>query len=355
MDKGIVSIDTLHLSVRYPRRDIFDRWYKYAKGLDTRVLRSGILADDFVVRTGGLGYAISLWQHDARIYLTDQTDEIRGEGNGMGILIQLGPKFIIQHFTDIRRVVKDLLSQIGVRGEWPINITRLDLALDLFGVSMHKETLEDWQNNWVGRSKVSHAHFNSKTGRLETINIGSRSSAVYLRIYDKIAQATKEGDIAYWLDVWQNLDLQEVTRIEWEIKPKRGNFSIDLVDFTQFNGFSVRELLIYLLKWGRLAIPGNDQNKSRWLSTPFWVLVEEVSTEWLHGVTWPTSRYGKEFQGISEAYIKQLSGNISGGMARLGGEAPNIVDMLKGMSEFGEGLETLQEKAIKKANLFKKL
>lgn len=356
MTKGIVSVDTMYLTVKYPRRDIFDRWNVYAKGLDSRKLKQGIVVNDFVLRSGGNGYGISLWNHDARAYLTDQTDEIRGEDQGMGIHLQFGPKFLIEHFHEIHPAVAEFIKSIGVLGDWPIQITRLDIAVDLFGVAMFDQVLDDWHNNWVGRSKVSKVHFNSKTGELETINIGSRSSAVYLRIYNKLAQSIKEGDFLYWQDVWKLTgENKQVTRVEWEIKPKKGNFDKDLVDFSLFNGFSVRELANYLLNWGRLAIPGKDTNQTRWPNAPFWDLLVEVVHDWADGVYWPTTRHSKDFQGISEAYIKQLSGTISGGMARLANENPNIMDMLNKMGEYGEDLRTIQNTAKKKADLFNKL
>lgn len=355
MEKGIVLLDTLCLNVRYPYSDMFNRWYRFAKDADRHVLKRGIVAGDFVVRSGGAGYKFSLWQHDARFYLTDETDEKRGEGNGMGIRIQLGPKFLLQHITELVPIILDLLSDIGIKKQWPIHITRLDLAVDMFNTAMVDQSLKDWQENWVGRSKVSGVYFNSRTGDLETINIGSRTSAIYLRIYDKIAQAIKEGDAIYWLDVWEKSSLGEVTRVEWEIKPKKGNFSSDLVDFYKFNGFSRRELMNYLLEWGRLGIPENDVNRSRWKSAPFWKVIEEIKDEWALGVYWPTSRLGKEFKGISEAYIKQLSGSISGGMARLGGEEQGLIEMIDKMAEYGENLKRIKEKAKIKADIYQKL
>ena len=283
MKKGVVLLDTLCLNVRYPHSDIFNRWYRFAKDVDRHVLKRGIDLGDFVLRTGGDGYKFSLWQHDARFYLTDETDDKRGEGNGMGIRIQLGPKFLIQHINELVPVILDLLLDIGIKKEWPIHITRLDLAVDMFGIAMVNQSLKDWQENWVGRSKVSGVHFNSRTGALETINIGSRTSAIYLRIYDKVAQALKEGDAFYWLDVWEKSSLEEVTRVEWEIKPKKGNFSNDLMDFYEFNGFSRRELMNYLLEWGRLGIPENDVNRSRWKAAPFGKILKRLKIHGLRG------------------------------------------------------------------------
>lgn len=102
------------------------------------------------MRTGIPGYPISVWQHDARAFLTPETDELRGEGNGMGILLQLGPKFIIQQDHNLQSAVKNFLNSLWVNGKWPINITRLDLAIDLFGISMAEQDINNWLKNWVG-------------------------------------------------------------------------------------------------------------------------------------------------------------------------------------------------------------
>ena len=72
------------------------------------------------------------------------------------------------------------------------------------------------------------------------------------------------------MDVWGNFQ-GPVTRIEWEVKPNDGNFSDDLKDLSLFNGFSIRELMNYLIDWGRLCDPNpNDSNRRRWNDSQFW-------------------------------------------------------------------------------------
>jgi len=353
--EGKILIDTLHISYRYPKSDAFKRWSKPTGGMDPGILRTGVAEGNFVIRSGANGYAISLWQHDARIYLTPETDDFRGEDKGMGILIQLGPKFLIEHTNNLQTAVKNLLLDAYIRGDYEMRITRLDMALDLFGVSMKDQNLSLWAAGWVGRSKVSSHYFNSRTGDLETITIGSRKSSIYVRVYDKIAQATAEGDIMYWLDVWKRTDTN-VTRIEWEVKPRAGNFGDDLKDFKLFCGASARELMIYLLDWGRLCVPDPDnKNRTRWKETEFWQQLRSIVKEWSHGIDWPTSRYGKQFQPISEGYIKYLSGSISGGMARFGKDKPSIVAMLEALATYGENLDKLTRRAEIKATIYKNL
>ena len=190
----------------------------------------------------------------------------------------------------------------------------------------------------MGHSKVSAFHLNSRTSDLETINIGSRKSAIFLRVYDKVAQAISEGDILYWLDIWQDCK-GSVTRIEWEIKPKDGNFENDLQDFSLFTPISIRKTLNYLVSdWGRLCIPNpEDSNNRRWQDAELWQKARALATEFSEGVDYPTSRYGKEFYGVSDASIQQLSGTISGGMARLGiDKKPNMIALIEGLEKHGQ-------------------
>lgn len=351
---GLIHLDTLYLIVKYPHQDIFQKWFHVIDGLDYRMVKEGIISGDFIVKNGASCYKVSVWQHDARIFFTDQVDEKLGEGKGSGIWVQLGPKFLIHHMGNLQKAVWDLLNAVGVKGDYPIKINRLDVAMDLFNVKMNDQDLNLWRSAWVGRSKVSSNFFNSRTGDLETINIGARGSSVYLRIYDKLAQAINEGDIAYWLDVWKHSP-SAVTRVEWEIKPKQGKFPEDLQDFSLLTGFSVRELLKYLIDWGRLCVPNpDDSNRRRWEDAPFWKMARELVNEFSED-DYPISRYGKEFHGVSPAYTKFLSGVLSGGMARFDTEQPDLYNLIQGLEKNGHSMTTIQKEANKKAARMSKL
>lgn len=152
---GWISLDTLYLNVKYPKTDVFRRWRPYGADVDARQLKRGIAVEDAVVKGGSCGYAISVWQGDARAFLTDQVDEIRGEGNGMGIWVQLGPKFLGVWGDRLTVGVGEFLEMLGVVGDWPASVTRLDVAVDLPGIEMSAQNVEDWRRGWVGRSKVS--------------------------------------------------------------------------------------------------------------------------------------------------------------------------------------------------------
>ena len=75
----------------------------------------------------------------------------------------------------------------------------------------------------------------------------------------------------------------------------------------------------------------------------------------MKGVHWPTSRYGKEFHGVNEKYIKFLSGTLSGGMAKMNPIEPNMIGLLHALDDAGESPEKIQRKAKMKAELVKRL
>lgn len=352
---GFVTIDALYLHVKYPKRDIFDEYYKYIEGVDTRILKEGCIVGNFLVRNGSCGYKLSVWQHDARAFITDQVDEKCGEGNGMGIWIQLGPKFLLENIDDRQAAVYIFLIELGIKEFYPISITRIDIAIDCLGLDMISQDVDIWKKGWVGRSKLSKVYYNSRTGLLESLYVGSRKSPILLRVYDKVAQAIADGDYLYWLDVWENFE-GPVTRLEWEVKTKDGNFSNKLTNFEKFDGISIRELMNYLLNWGRLCTPDpSDTNRNRWEDSPLWSEIRELVAKWSKGINWPISRYGKEFHGVSMAYVKFLSGTISGGMAKLNLQNLSVEGLFEGLNAFGEDIEKIKHKAQFKANRIKRL
>ena len=85
-------------------------------------------------------------------------------------------------------------------------------------------------------------------------------------------------------------------------------------------------------------------------------MAREVAREFSEGVNWPTSRYGKHYHGVSEAYVKFLAGAVSGGMARFGLEQePNMVRLIEGLEKNGHSLEAVQRDAKRKAAIIARL
>jgi len=116
------------------------------------------------------------------------------------------------------------------------------------------------------------------------------------------------------------------------------------------------KLLNYLVDWGRLSIPNpDDSNNRRWEVSDFWKIVIAAAEDCADSITWQTSRMGKEFKGISESYIRNVAGTVSGAMARLNPERPNLFSMLTEMEDWGVGLKKIQRDADVKAEIIKRL
>ena len=90
----------------------------------------------------------------------------------------------------------DILRQLNVNAS--INITRLDIAMDLFhDNNLLKSIVEAYNlDNYKSKTKSSNIIISkSNNGRIgTTINFGSRQSSVLIRIYDKGAERDLEVD-----------------------------------------------------------------------------------------------------------------------------------------------------------------
>ena len=107
----------------------------------------------------------------------------------------------------------DILRQLNEN--YTINITRLDIAMDIFeNKTLLKSIVEAYNSdNYRSNSKSSNIIISKvSNGRIgTTINFGSRQSAVLIRIYDKAAESDMEVN---WV------------RIEIECKDKKYNRKI---------------------------------------------------------------------------------------------------------------------------------
>lgn len=157
----------------------------------------------------------------------------------------------------------DLIKRINViEGK----VTRIDLALDdkKGNLIEFDNLLEDIiKGNIVSRWKTSTEIIKrnlkgEREGR--TINLGSRTSNCFLRIYDKrLEQKTK--------DTWY--------RIELEIKKENAEELQKII-----NKNNAGELMQGILKnYMRIVVPnGKDKNKSRWKTAEYWEkIVENVA------------------------------------------------------------------------------
>ncbi|MCD4751633.1 MAG: replication initiation factor domain-containing protein [Anaerolineaceae bacterium] len=340
-----IHVDTIYINVKYPSRDIYSRWARHVIGVDHRTLKLGINYAKVVIRTGGSGYKLSVWRGDIRAFLTPDTDDNRGIGKGMGIWVQLGPKFILANAGNIQKGVLEFLDLIGVVGEYEISITRLDLAVDVLGLDTRTLKHEEFLLGWVGRSQLRNTH--TEECEVTGLEIGSRRSAVFLRIYDKVRQAAKIGELDYWFNIWGK-PYGSVTRFEWQISPKKGNFQENLTNFYKLDNESIMQLMDYLMVWGRLAVPNeNCQVKSRWLDAPLWEELRMAIKKWnpenlepLKRIDTPSSKFTLEF-------ANQFAGNLTGAMARANPEDPNFEDLYKKLYDSVPKYEILRDAKMK--------
>ena len=107
----------------------------------------------------------------------------------------------------------DILRQLNEN--YTINITRLDIAMDIFENKTLLKSIVEAYNSDNYRSKAKSSNIiisKDSNGRIgTTINFGSRQSAVLIRIYDKAAESDMEVN---WV------------RIEIECKDKKYNKKI---------------------------------------------------------------------------------------------------------------------------------
>jgi hypothetical protein len=175
--------------------------------------------------------------------------------------------------------------------------------------------------NWIGYSKKKDFHVSSQTGNFSGFSIGSSEGAVRFKAYDKTLQSIADGDLNFWWSVWlDRLDyVVGVTRFEWTIKVFNAKFQSMqyLTDYT-FEG--LKEIVNYAsLKWGRLCIPSNDTNKTRWELAPRWEEVRRLMVEeWEINLSGCAKRQYDVRPDLNPAYLRSMAGWLAGYLARLG-------------------------------------
>lgn len=364
---GFLGLDSLYLVMEYPHADVFNNWSVVVSDFTDARLHEGIPFGDMVVRRGGLGYKLSVWDGDTRLYITDRvTDALCNtahEGQGMGLMLQLSPKWLRQ-FGDIlseRTFSRNILAQFALFGvhepeKYPVRLNRMDITADVIGLDVAGFSVDDWNRRWVGYAMKKDFHFSALTGQLEGLSIGSSEGAVRFKVYDKIAESQKKGTARFWRSVWGvNADDEiAVARFEWSVKCYSARFAEMrfLSDFT-FEGFL--ELLNYVsLKWGRLCEPqADDSNRSRWPLGALWADLRGLIEAWDFGFSGTAHREYDFRPEISDSYLRSLAGWISGLQVRIGLEtgkdAPaSFGDGLFYLDEHGHTLPDIQRKAEEK-------
>ncbi len=363
-----LGLDSLYIVLEYPHSNVFDFWSTHITDFHDPRLYEGIPFEDFLIRRGGLGYKLSVWDGDARLYLTDRVgDNLKGsdsDGQGMGVMLQLGPKWL-HLFGDIlsaRRLQNNIFAQLiafGVQSpeNFPVRLNRIDIALDVLGLRVIDQKIDEWRDQWVGRAQQKH-FYDSRSGKLEGFAVGSSSGAIRFKVYDKVAESKKRGTSRFWRSAWGVSEDEDiaVARFEWTIKAYGGRFKgmRYLSDFS-FHGFM--DLLNYAsLKWGRLCIPDGGNQTRRDLA-PLWIEIRRLIEEWTFNYDGIASRDYDFRPDLKKAYLKSVSGWLAGLMARAGIEQRKdkpitLTEMIKLLR--AEGLSP-SEKAKRKWDILTKL
>lgn len=364
-----LGLDSLYLVVEYPSEDVFKFWAsEIAYDLDNPDLFQGVPYGDFLIRRGALGYSLSAWDGDARLFLTDRVSD--NGGRGMGLMLQLGPKWLTQ-FGDIvapngfRQNIEAQLRYFHVKDplDYPVRINRLDLNADLLGLRIADFSIDDWRDQWVGYSKLSNVFFSRRTGVLEGLSVGSSTGAVRFKAYDKVAESLTRQNEAFWRAVWGvEPDAEiDVTRFEWTFKCFQGGFQgMRYLSEMTFEG--VLDLLNYAtLKWGRLCVPQPDTNSARWPLAPLWVELRSLIDAWTWDYDGIAERVYEHSPDITYAYKKNLLGHLAGLQARVslvkGKEGPvSVKDALGYLEACGDmTAEGMHKKANNKLQVLARL
>lgn len=350
---GFLGIDSLYLVLEYPHSDVYERWLGYAGSLSNPKLYKGIVADDFVLRRGALGYKLSVWNADARLFLTDHVeDRLRGtvyEGQGMGVMLQLGPKWLSQfcQIHAVERFRNNIIGQLmyfGVNNpaDYPCRINRIDVALDVVGLAVDSLSLDDWRQQWVGYGALSSVYFNRKTRKLETLTFGTSQGSVRFKVYDKQAESLKSGSGGFWHSVWglpEDDWFTPVARFEWTVKCHAGRFTgmRYLSDFSM-DGFM--QVLNYAsLKWGSLRVPqDDDSNSSRWPLSPLWQDIRALIDNWSFNYDKIAERDYDLQPDLKSTYLRAAAGWLAGLRARVGIENGTL-----GPAKLAEALMYLED------------
>ena len=209
---------------------------------------------------GGMGYTSSANILDGgRIFWHTERPE-------MGIHLRLnGQSLSLTGFTAL-----GLLNYALDKGG---RITRLDIAFDdLLGLldvqHMYEKLLSGavtTRFRKVARVQGAAVGENRKIG--DTLNIGSRSSQAFVRIYDKKAEQEYRG-----------IDVSEIgswTRVELELKKEKAHMFSGLLarSSTSKDNGTAGEMSVNLL-YGLLdfkVVDQNDDNKTRWATSGWWL------------------------------------------------------------------------------------
>lgn len=365
-----LGLDSLYVVLEYPLKDVYLRWSESVADLHDVRLAAGIPVDEYVIRRGGLGYKLSVWDGDARLWITDRVDEdltgTSAEGQGMGVMLQLGPQWLAKYgnIANTRKLIANVFDQFAIFGirepaKYPARLNRIDITLDVEGLNVKEISIDEWRRGWVGYAKQKRFHDSPLDGQLEGFSIGSAEGAVRFKIYDKVAESAASGKSRFWRSVWGLPDDTDavVGRLEWSVRAYSASFA-SLRYVTDLTYLKFLELLNYVsVKWGRLCVPQADTNRSRWQVAPMWAATLAMIDEWTFDYDEQAKRQYEMRPDLKPSYVKFIAGSLGGLMARIGIEErddgpASLFDAISFIE--GEGL-SLTRKAHDKWNVLSKL
>lgn len=230
------------------------------------------------LKTGLNGYKNrEVEENSGVVFLSDGTRE-------MGEHVIIGGKAC--RYLDNNHVEIDLLAK-ALAINRRINITRLDLALDVYNKNLFKKCLKAYKkNNFVSKFRTTKLLEAKKNGEEKggTIYFGSRNSEVMIRIYDKGAEQKKEIDwtrieivlkkeyakdilIKRWSKTWNDLYKGILTNYLSFVEKREANVSRSVK--TKFWNDIVKG--IDKIKLYKAPEPTSLEDIKRWL-------IEQVST-----------------------------------------------------------------------------
>lgn len=220
------------------------------------------------------GFAISYFQEDFKMLFPDWTPQEFGMmrynrsalvAGGVGVVMWSTTRLDMGiHIRLPSSALDSLHAGDGVsllRDLWDmgVNFTRLDIALDAYGldaidlVELERATLAREYVCAGDKFSIVTSSENSSAGCGKTFYYGSRESSWFMRIYDKAAE--------------QKLSCRWV-RAELELHKERAETAVrDILE----NRETWRDLAAsWFLCFIDFKTPGNDDNKSRWFPAMWW-------------------------------------------------------------------------------------
>ena len=209
---------------------------------------------DFTELTKGkLGYKKQLHYNNIFILYdgTEYNEELKTEEMGTHIIITgQGCRYY-----ETKECLVTLISRINQNKS---RLTRIDLAIDdkLGDTILLDKIIEDVNkantvSKWKNSLELTQRSLLDGQVNGQTLNLGSRSSEVFLRIYNKSMEREEEGN---WV------------RMEIEIKGKKAQELQKMINSQNVGQITKKLIHNYI----RIVEPGKDSNKSRWKIKDYW-------------------------------------------------------------------------------------